>query len=118
MKARSPIAASGPDSSIVRRRRARRQQVATFRSSRGETLEPPAVTASDAKREFGRVLEMAVQRGAVVITKHDVPKAVLLSVENFGRLSGAAETKLDARNHEFDALLARMQTAQARRGMK
>jgi len=118
MKARSTNAESGPASSGVRRRRAGRNQVATFRNSRGETLEPSAVTASEAKSEFGRVLEMAIQGGAVVITKHDAPKAVLISVENFNRLSGAAETKLDALNHEFDALLAQMQTPKARRGMK
>jgi PHD/YefM family antitoxin component YafN of YafNO toxin-antitoxin module len=61
---------------------------------------------------------MAIQGGAVVITKHDSPKAVLISVENFNALSGAAETKLDTLSQEFDALLARMQTSKARRGMK
>jgi prevent-host-death family protein len=76
------------------------------------------VSASEAKSEFGRVLEMAMQGGAVVISKHDVPKAVLISVENFNALSGAAQTKLDTLSHEFDALLARMQTSEARRGMK
>ena len=59
-----------------------------------------------------------MQGGAVVITKHDAPKAVLISVENFNALLGAAETKLKALDHEFDALLAQMQTATARRGMK
>jgi prevent-host-death family protein len=92
--------------------------VATFRNSRGETLKPSSVSASEAKSEFGRVLEMAIQGGAVVITKHDSPKAVLISVENFNALSGAAETKLDTLSQEFDALLARMQTSKARRGMK
>jgi prevent-host-death family protein len=76
------------------------------------------VTASEAKSAFGRVLEIAIQGGAVVITKHDAPKAVLISVENFNALSGATETRLDTLNREFDALLARMQTPQARRGMK
>jgi antitoxin Phd len=92
--------------------------VATFRNRRGEVLKPATVTASEAKSEFGRVLEMAIQGEAVVITKHDAPKAVLISVENFNALSRAAETKLDTLSDEFDALLARMQTAEARRGMK
>ncbi|MGH7485131.1 MAG: type II toxin-antitoxin system Phd/YefM family antitoxin [bacterium] len=86
-------------------------------SRRGEPLEPASVTASEAKSAFGRVLEMAIHDGVVVITKHDAPKAVLISVERFNALSGAAETKLDALNSEFDALLARMQTPAARRGM-
>jgi antitoxin Phd len=105
---------SGP----ARRRRHRAGRVASFRNSRGETLAPSSVSASEAKSEFGRVLEMAIQGEAVVITKHDSPKAVLISVENFNALSGAAESKLDTLSQEFDALLARMQTSQARRAMK
>ena len=95
-----------------------RPGVASFRNRRGETLEPSSVSASEAKRAFGRVLEMVIQGGAVVITKHDAPRAVLMSVENFNALSGAAQTKLDTLSQEFDALLARMQTSEARRGMK
>ena len=76
------------------------------------------MTAGEARSEFGRVLDMAIQGGAVLITKHDTPKAVLLSVENFNALSGASETTLDTLNREFDALLSRMQTVTARRGMK
>jgi len=106
---------SGSSASQQRRRPGR---VAPFRNSRGETLEPSSVSASEAKSEFGRVLEMAIQGGAVVITKHDSPKAVLISVENFNALSGAAETKLDTLSQDFDALLARMQTSKARHGMK
>ncbi|HKE85226.1 MAG TPA: type II toxin-antitoxin system prevent-host-death family antitoxin [Vicinamibacterales bacterium] len=117
MKTQLAKADSESGSSAVRPRR-RPGRVATFRNSRGETLEPPSVTASEAKSEFGRVLEMAIQGGAVLITKHDTPKAVLISVENFNALSGAAQTKLDTLSREFDALLARMQTSKARHGMK
>src|SRR5918992_1178240 len=117
MKAQRAKADSESRSSAVEQRR-RRGHVATFRNSRGEALKPATVTESEAKREFGRVLEMAIQGEPVVITKHDAPKAVLISVENFNALSGAAQTKLDTLSREFDALLARMQTAEARRGMK
>ncbi|MGH7485659.1 MAG: type II toxin-antitoxin system Phd/YefM family antitoxin [bacterium] len=92
--------------------------VASFRNSRGEQLEPASVTASEAKSEFGRVLEMAMQGGAVVITRHDAPKAVLISVDSFNALSRASETRLDTLSDEFDALLATMQTPRARSGMK
>lgn len=115
MKAQKAKAESG--SSAVEPRRSP-GHVATFRNSRGEALKPATVTASEAKSEFGRVLEMAIQGEAVVITKHDAPKAVLISVESFNALSGAAETKLDTLSQEFDALLARMQTAEARGRMK
>ena len=83
-----------------------------------KALTPSSVTASEAKREFGRVLETAIRGGAVVITKHDAPKAVLISVEHFNALSGGTETSLDTLSREFDALLAGMQTSTARRGMK
>jgi antitoxin Phd len=75
------------------------------------------VTATDAKNEFGRVLERVIQGGRVVITKHDEPKAVLISVREFNALNGANRTKLDTLSGEFDALLARMQTPAARAGM-
>jgi antitoxin Phd len=117
MKTQPTKADSESGSSTVRPRRSP-GSVATFRNSRGETLEPSSVSASEAKSEFGRVLELAIQGRAVVITKHDAPKAVLISVENFNALSGAAQTKLDTLSREFDALLARMQTSKARRGMK
>ncbi len=107
-----------PASSVGRRRSTTPARIAAFRNSRGETLEPASVTASEAKGGFGRVLEMAIQGGAVIITKHDAPKAVLMSVENFNALSGAAATKLETLEREFDALLTRMQMLKARRGMK
>jgi PHD/YefM family antitoxin component YafN of YafNO toxin-antitoxin module len=64
------------------------------------------------------MLEMVIQGGVVVITKHDAPKAVLLSVDEFNALAHAPSLKLDALSGQFDALLARMQTPKARAGMK
>ena len=76
------------------------------------------VTATNAKNEFGRVLEKVIQGGIVVITKHDEPKAVLISVREFNTITNAGRIKLDTLSGEFDALLARMQTPAARAGMK
>ena len=45
------------------------------------------VTATKAKNEFGRLLDTAMQGTAVVITKHDAPRAVLLSMEAFTALT-------------------------------
>lgn len=117
MKTQRASAQPGSGSSAVRPRR-RSHRIATFRNSQGVTLEPSSVSASEAKSEFGRVLDMAIQGGAVVITKHDAPRAVLISVENFNALTGAAETKLDTLSRDFDVLLARMQTSTSRRGMQ
>jgi len=92
--------------------------LAIFYNRRGEHVEPASFSASDAKSEFGRVLELVLQGGVVVITKHDAPKAVLVSLDEFNALAGGQERKLDTLSAEFDALLARMQTPKARAGMK
>lgn len=67
------------------------------------------VTATEAKNKFGRLLERAIQGGVVVITKHDAPKAVLISMDRYTALSSAAESKINALSAEFDSLLMRMQ---------
>jgi len=74
-------------------------------------------TATEAKHEFGRVLEQAIHGATVVITKHDAPRAVLISMDQFKVLQDAPQMKLDTLSEQFDALLDRMQTRQARRGM-
>ena len=47
---------------------------------RSERATMPTFSATDAKNEFGRVLDTALEKGAVVITRHDAPKAVLLAL--------------------------------------
>ncbi len=53
-----------------------------------------------------------------MITKHDSPKAVLISIDEFTALSTAHIAELEALSDEFDELLARMQTPAASAGMK
>ena len=65
------------------------------------------VSASDAKNQFGQMLEAALRDGAVVITKHDTPKAILLSIEELEAI--AARGRLDSLAREFDAKYVRMQ---------
>ena len=78
----------------------------------------PTFTASGAKKEFGKVLELAMRGGRVFITKHATPKAVVLSVDDFTALTRATERTLEGLEGEFDALLARLQTPKARAGLK
>lgn len=75
-------------------------------------------TATEAKNQFGRVLDEVLQGATVVITKHDAPKAVLISVDEFNALKQAPQAKLNTLSAEFDELLSRMQTATARAGME
>jgi len=90
----------------------------TFRNSRGNLIDVPSVAATKAKNEFGAILEKATHGGAVAITRHDTPKAVLVSYDEFQSLVRARSRTLDDLGSEFDALLARMQTPKARKGMK
>ncbi len=101
----------------VRLGRSRRHIPATL-PFRGERPEAASISATEAKNEFGRILEKVIQGGTVVITKHDTPKAVLISVDEFNALSGAYKAELDSLSGEFDRILARMQTPAARAGMK
>jgi len=90
----------------------------TFRNSRGELIDIPSVAATQVKNEFGAILERATHDGAVAITRHDTPKAVLLSYDEFESLIKVRSRSLDALDAEFDDLLARMQTPRAKKGMK
>lgn len=90
---------------MVRPQRARRESVKT-------------VSATDAKHLFGSVLESAIRGEQVVITRHETPRAVLLSWERYRELTAQPISALDELTAEFDAMLAKLQTPRARKGMK
>jgi antitoxin Phd len=100
---------------VLALRRSRRAMPQAERPIAGKTS---SFTASEAKNEFARMLEKAMQGDVVVITKHDVPKAVLISVHEFNLLSQAPESKIETLTAEFDSLLAQMQGPAARKGME
>jgi len=89
-----------------------------FRNRRGEQVKAEAVSATQAKNELGSLLERVTRGETIVITKHDAPKAVLISIEEYESLTRTPESPLDSLNKEFDKSLARMQTTRARSGMK
>lgn len=86
----------------------------SFRNRDGELVDVPTVPATRFKNEFGAIFEQAAQTGAVAITKHNTPKAVLLSYAEFQALTRAGSPVLDELDEEFDALLAGMQTAKSK----
>jgi prevent-host-death family protein len=90
----------------------------TFRNKDGALVDIPSVPASRAKNSFGAILEKATHGGAIAITRHDSPRAVLLSYEEFESLARTRSQTLDQLTAEFDDLLARMQTPKARRAME
>lgn len=90
----------------------------TFRNSQGELVDIPTFAATKVKNEFGAILEKATLGGAVAITRHDTPKAVLLSYDEFESLVKVRSRTLEDLGAEFDDLLARMQKPKARKGME
>lgn len=89
----------------------------TFRNSQGELVDIATIAATKVKNEFGAILEQANHGDAVAITRHGIPKAVLLSYEEFASLTKARSRTLDDLGAAFDQLLAGMQTLKARKGV-
>ncbi len=89
----------------------------SFRNSQGALVDLPTVAASRFKNEFGAIFEEAALGGAVAITKHDSPKAVLISYTEFTALVNQRSPTLDALGAQFDSLLAGMQTPKAKKAM-
>lgn len=89
----------------------------SFRNRDGKLVDAPVVTATRLKNEFGAVFEQAAHDGAVVITKHDTPRAVLLSYAEFEALTASTTPALDDLTERFDQLLATMQTPKAKAGV-
>ena len=89
----------------------------TFRNRDGELVDVPTVAATRFKNEFGSIFEQASLGGAVAITKHNTPKAVLLSYAEFEALTRSAAPALDQLTAEFDQLLERMQTPESKKAM-
>src|SRR5262245_25887277 len=92
-----------------------RQRNVSRHENRGVTK--ASYTATEAKNEFGRLLEQAINGTTVLITKHDSPRAVLISIDHFQALQEAPQAKLNTLTEQFDTLLERMQSPKARRGM-
>jgi len=102
----------------VRTHRSRKPTPPPFLGHRSDPPVPVTMKATKAKNQMGQMLETVLQGGVVFITKHGTPKAAVISIEEYERLSRAGEAKLDALSGEFDALLDRMQTPELRAGMQ
>src|SRR3981189_2167261 len=89
----------------------------TFRTRDGERIDVQTVAATRFKNEFGTIFEQAALGGAVAITKHNTPKAVLLSYAEFEALTKASMPALDDLSDQFDQLLESMQTPPAKSAM-
>jgi prevent-host-death family protein len=88
-----------------------------FRNARGDLVEVESVPATRLKNEPGALIERVVSGGAIAITRHDRPSAVLISYEDFRRLAEGREPGLGALGAEFDRLLASMQSGASRKAL-
>lgn len=72
--------------------------------------EMPTVSATELKNATADVFEQVAARRAVAITRHDKPRAVLLSVEQYEELTGQQNPDwLEKLHEEYRGLLERMQ---------
>jgi prevent-host-death family protein len=89
----------------------------TFRNREGELVDVPTVAATRFKNEFGTIFEQATVNGAIAITKHNTPKAVLMSIAEFEALTRSAAPALDDLSERFDDMLQRMQSPKSKAAM-
>jgi PHD/YefM family antitoxin component YafN of YafNO toxin-antitoxin module len=92
---------------------------AAVRSTEVERLtrELPSFSATKLASGMQAVASTVMSRGAVVITRHERPSMVLMSVERYLEMEHAAEPNLEALTQQFDDMFARMQGEAAAQAM-
>ena len=78
----------------------------------------PAVSATKLVAGMQKVTSAVMTHGAVVVTRHDEPAMVLMSIDRYLALEQAAEPDLDALTRQFDDAFARMQGDEAAQAME
>lgn len=85
----------------------------TLRNPLGEVVEVAAYSATAAKNSFGEVMDRALAKGMVAITRQGKPRAVMLSMEEYEALAARVEDPLVVVDGELEALVERMQSPAA-----
>ena len=78
--------------------------------------ELPTITATELKNATADVFEQVATKQAVAITRHEKPRAVLLSVEQYEALTGHRPEWLETLHEEYRGMLERMQGPEQRAG--
>ena len=89
-----------------------------IRNRRGELVDAPQYTASEAKHKFGQMLDTALRTGPVAITKQRKPTAVLISLDEYRALTQAEDRTLAILSAEFDRQFDMMQAPGATAAMQ
>jgi PHD/YefM family antitoxin component YafN of YafNO toxin-antitoxin module len=92
---------------------------ASVRSAEIERLarDLPSFSATKLASGMQAVSSTVMARGAVVITRHEKPSMVLMSVERYLEMEQASEPNLEALTHHFDDMFSRMQGEAAAQAM-
>ena len=89
-----------------------------IRNRRGELVDAPQYTATEAKHKFGQLLDSALREGPVAIIKQRKPAAVLISLDQYQALTQAEDRALAAISAEFDHQFSQMQAPAAAAAMQ
>jgi antitoxin Phd len=76
------------------------------------------MTSTEVQNGFGRVLDMVARGRTVLITRRNVPHAVLMPVDHYEALARTDVSDLTALTAEFDEMLQRMQRPEVRAGIR
>jgi len=90
----------------------------TFRSRTGDLVQPASFSATEVKNEIGKVLDAVAAKGIATITRHERPRAVILSMEEFQALVESRQDALVDLSRQFDAMFAGMQEPGAARAAR
>ena len=88
------------------------------RNRRGQLVDAPQFTASEAKHNFGQLLDTALRAGPVTITKQRKPTAMLISLDDYKALTQVEDRALAALSAEFDRRFELMQAPGAAAAMQ
>jgi prevent-host-death family protein len=78
--------------------------------------ELPTITATELKNATADVFEQVAAKQAIAITRHEKPRAILLSVEQYEALAGQRPDWLEKLHEEYRGMLERMQGPEQRAG--
>lgn len=77
----------------------------------------PTVSTTELVGSIQKVTGVVLSEGAVLVTRHDTPAMVLVSVDRYLQLTRAEQPDLSALSRRLDELVARMQGPEAERNM-
>lgn len=78
--------------------------------------ELPTITATELKNATADVFEQVAAKQVIAITRHEKPRAILLSVEQYEALTGHRPEWLEKLHEEYRGMLERMQGPEQRAG--